>query len=227
MQFALTGATPVSAAKYSTSWTSQTSVTVTHNLGTTAVLMQVFSAASASPLVLSDLITPENVQIVDANNVQLTFGAAFNGYVVIVGIGATPTAQSYTTSWVAQTSVTVTHNLGTENVFVQVTDASGNIVIPEDIDITSGTALTLAFGAAFTGSVLVVALQQGVRQFNASWSAQTTVVISHGLGTTAVIVQVYDGSGNQVIPQTVEITNANTVTLTFGASFTGSAVVMG
>ena len=75
--------------------------------------------------------------------------------------------------------------------------------------------------------MLVVALQQGVRQFNASWSAQTTVVISHGLGTTAVIVQVYDGSGNQVIPQTVEITNANTVTLTFGASFTGSAVVMG
>ena len=89
----------MSAAKYSTSWTSQTSVTVTHNLGTTAVLMQV-QRAFVHAAACSDSITPENVQIVDANNVQLTFGAAFNGYVVIVGIGSTPTAQSYTTSWV-------------------------------------------------------------------------------------------------------------------------------
>jgi hypothetical protein len=51
--------------------------------------------------------------------------------------------------------------------------------------------------------------------------------VSHNLGTTAVIVQVYDASGNQEIPQNIAITDANTVTLTFGASFTGSVSVMG
>lgn len=219
-QFSSSGASPVSAAKYTTSWSGQTSVTVTHNLGTTQVLVQVYDGSG-------NLVIPENVQLTSANVVSLTFGAAFTGSVVVIGIGATPSAQSYTTSWSAQTSVTVTHNLGTENVFVQVTDASGNIVTPEDIDITSGTALTLTFGAAFTGSVLVVALNAQVKQANGSFTNQTSYEFAHGLGTTAVIVQVYDGSGNQVTPQNVAVTDANDVTLTFGASFSGSVVVMG
>jgi hypothetical protein len=220
VQFALTGALPTSAAKYTASWSAQTSVTVTHNLGTTAVLIQVYDASG-------NLVIPQNVQITGANTAVMTFGASFTGSVVVIGLGAIPLAQSYATSWTAQTSVTVTHNLGTESVFVQVTDAAGNIVVPEDIDVTSSTALTLTFGAAFTGSVLVVTLQVGIKQYNASWSSQTSVSISHDLGTTAVIVQVYDGGGNQVIPQNVAVADANTVTLTFGASFTGSAVVMG
>jgi hypothetical protein len=219
-QFAATGATAATASKYTASWTSQTSVSVAHNLATTAVLVQVYDGSG-------NKVTPQGIQIVDANTVALTFGAAFTGSVTVVGIGANPTTAEYTTSWTAQTSVVVTHNLGSSNVFVQVRDASGNLVIPQNIAITSSTVVTLTFGAAFTGSVLVVALPSPVRQYNASWSAQTSVTVSHNLGTTAVIVQVYDASGNQEIPQNIAITDANTVTLTFGASFTGSVSVMG
>src|SRR6185312_7136927 len=42
----------------------------------------------------------------------------------------------YTTSWTNQTSVTVTHNLGTTNVLVQVRDTSSVLVQPESITIT-------------------------------------------------------------------------------------------
>jgi hypothetical protein len=64
--------------------------------------------------------------------------------------------QKYTTSWSAQTSVTVTHNLGTTAVIVQVATAGGVLVQPESITITSGNVVTLTFGAAFTGSVVVI-----------------------------------------------------------------------
>lgn len=69
---------------------------------------------------------------------------------------ASYTLQRFTQSWTAQTSVTVTHNIGSTSVLVQVFDGSGNIVTPQNIAITSGNVVTLTFGAAFTGSVLVI-----------------------------------------------------------------------
>jgi hypothetical protein len=219
-QFSAIVSSVPTASKYTASWTAQISVTVTHNLGTTAVLVQVFDGSG-------NAVIPENVKITSANVVTLTFGASFTGSAVVIGIGSSPVAIDYTTSWSAQTSVTVTHNLGTASVAVLVFDASGNVVTPQNIAITSSTVVTLTFGASFTGSVLVVALASQVKQFNASWTSQTSYEIDHGLGTTAVIVQVYDASGNQVIPENIAVTDANDVTLTFGASFTGGAVIMG
>jgi hypothetical protein len=64
------------AAGYFTSWTAQTSVPVAHMLGTTAVMIQVSDAAGNVVIC--------GQQIVDANDVLLTFGAPFSGSVVIV-----------------------------------------------------------------------------------------------------------------------------------------------
>lgn len=62
----------------------------------------------------------------------------------------------YATSWTSQTSVTVTHSLGTTDVIVQVYDAGSVLVAPESITVTSSTVVTITFGAAFTGSVVVI-----------------------------------------------------------------------
>ena len=51
--------------------------------------------------------------------------------------------------------------------------------------------------------------------------------MTHNLGTTSVIVQVFDASGVQVQPESVTVTSSNVVTLAFGAAFTGSVVVIG
>lgn len=64
------------ALGYFTSWSSQTSVTVAHMLGTTAVMIQVTDTAGN--------VVVCGQQIVDANDVVLTFGAPFSGSVVIV-----------------------------------------------------------------------------------------------------------------------------------------------
>ncbi len=67
-------------ATYSQSWSAQTSVTVAHNLGTTAVLVQCFTGGSPDIM-----IAPETVRIFDANNVILTFSGATDGHVTVAG----------------------------------------------------------------------------------------------------------------------------------------------
>ena len=53
----------------------------------------------------------------------------------------------------------------------------------------------------------------------------TTWVVNHNLDTESPLVQAYDGDDYQIIPQSVRINNANTVTITFPYSVSGSAVV--
>jgi hypothetical protein len=84
-----------------------------------------------------------------ASNVVPTSGGA------IAPAGLT-VLQKYTTSWSAQTSVTVTHNLGTTDVTVQVFDSNNVQVDPESLTATSVNVVTLTFGAAFTGRVVVI-----------------------------------------------------------------------
>lgn len=53
-----------------------------------------------------------------------------------------------------------------------------------------------------------------------------TWTVTHNLNTLNVIVQVYDGSNNVVIPDTIVASTVNTVTVTFGTAVTGKAVVL-
>lgn len=58
-----------------------------------------------------------------------------------------------------------------------------------------------------------------------SFTNQSTWVVSHNLDTENAIVQVYDNNNYQIIPQTVRITDVNTVTITFPTQESGYAVV--
>lgn len=55
---------------------------------------------------------------------------------------------------------------------------------------------------------------------SASW------VINHGGGSQNVIVSIYDALGKLVIPDDIEITDDNTVTVGFGSPASGKAVVI-
>lgn len=72
-----------------------------------------------------------------------------------------------------------------------------------------------------------------VVKFSTSWSNNNTFAANHNLNTTAVTVQAYDANNNQfpvgVAPSNmnVNVTNANTVTLTFAANVSGLVVILG
>lgn len=53
----------------------------------------------------------------------------------------------------------------------------------------------------------------------------TTWVVSHNLGAPNPIVQAYDNDDYQIVPQSIRITDSDTVTITFPQSVTGYAVV--
>ena len=53
----------------------------------------------------------------------------------------------------------------------------------------------------------------------------TTWTVSHNLDTLNPIIAAYDGDNYQIIPQSVRITDADTITITFPNSVSGSAVV--
>jgi len=57
-------------------------------------------------------------------------------------------------------------------------------------------------------------------------SASTSWSITHGLNTTSVQVQVFDGANKMVIPDDIEITSVNSVTIAFNTQMTGRAIVL-
>jgi hypothetical protein len=196
---------------YVQAFANTTSVVVKHNLGTLAVCIQVFSASAIAT-------EAEKTNIIDANTVNLTFGAPFTGYVVV--IKGTPGKTSYTTNF-SGNSATVTHGLGTVKVIVNVYDSTGLQIEPETLTALGPNQVVLTFGAAVTGGTIVVI--EGA--YLGAFTNQTNFVATHNLGTTAVEVQCYDAGGLLVEPEQLLVSSTNTVTLKFGGAFTGYVVV--
>ncbi len=62
----------------------------------------------------------------------------------------------YSAAIEAQTDVTVTHDLGTEHVIVQIYDDAGMQTIPETCSITDEDNVRITFDSAFTGKVVIL-----------------------------------------------------------------------
>ena len=58
-----------------------------------------------------------------------------------------------------------------------------------------------------------------------SYTNQSTWVVNHNLNTVNPIAQVYDNDNYQIIPQTLRITDSNTITVTFSSAESGYVVV--
>lgn len=65
----------------------------------------------------------------------------------------------------------------------------------------------------------------GTPNYSQSFTSQTSVVLTHNANTTNVLVSCYNSSNVEIIPQSVTVTNANSVTVTFGSATTGRCVV--
>jgi len=61
--------------------------------------------------------------------------------------------------------------------------------------------------------------------YTQSFSNQSTWVVTHNLNALYVIVQVYDTNFDEIIPQNIDLTNDDTVTITFPTLESGTAVV--
>jgi hypothetical protein len=137
-----------SAPNYSQAFTAQTSVLLTHNLGTANVVVECFDAGNAQVEYATDTI-------VDSNNVTVTFFAPQSGRCVVNGFGG-PSVNRFATAFTAQTSVAVTaatHNLGTGDLSVTCFDGGSpkTRIEPDQVKVDNSNNVTVTFYAAQTG----------------------------------------------------------------------------
>jgi hypothetical protein len=75
------------------------------------------------------------------------------------------------------------------------------------------------------GSQLTNITVDQAASLKASFTNQSTWVVNHNLNTINPIAQVYDVNDYQIIPETLRVTDANTITVTFSQLESGYVVV--
>ena len=97
----------------------------------------------------------------------------------------------------------------------------------------TGSAYSTTNNIQITGSLSVLGnitgsfsgLKVGQKYLHAQSSAATTWTVSHNFDYQYVNVDVYDGNDQIVIPTSITATDSNTLTLTFGSSVSGNAII--
>lgn len=221
----------VSIAPFTQAFTSQTSITVTgmtHQLNTPNLRVQVYDTASpANPVAADITVHPTTYDVV------VTFPGAQSGTLIITGY--TNSRPNYAAAFSSQTSVTVlgtAHNYGTKALIVTVYDnATPANVIDADFTVHPSTFdVTLAFGVAQSGTVVITGDSNALANVASAFTTQTTVTIagtSHLLNTSNIHVDVYDSAspaGRILADWTVSPTTFDVV-VTFSAAQSGTIVL--
>jgi hypothetical protein len=209
-------------------FTNVTSVTLpgsVHQLGTPAILPQVYDASSPAAAMEPDAITVDPTSY----DVTATFVTPQSGTLVV---GAA--APQYVTAFTAQTTVTIlgsTHGLATANLFYAVYDDATprNWLSPGKVTVHASTFdVVITFNDVETGTIILSA--QGP-QYTASFTSATSVIIAgttHGLATRALLYQVWNAATPReaVEPDSV-LVDAGTfdVHLAFSQPQSGSVVL--
>ena len=128
---------------------------------------------------------------------------------------------------VGATSWTVTHDLNSGAPLVQVYDENHEVIIPDSIIPTDNNELVVGFSASQTGVAVIMANtttegtdRSGLQfSYEQSFSAATTVVVTHNLGYYP-IVRVFVGT-NEVQPDSTIHDSIMQTTVTFSGSTTG------
>lgn len=87
-----------------------------------------------------------------------------------------------------------------------------------------------AFGDAATVYYGIGTFLTGIAslaKFSQALVATINTTITHSLGDSNVIVQVYDSTGAQVTPSVIDIIDSNNVNVQFSTAFTGTAIIIG
>lgn len=115
---------PGAGTNYSQSFTNQTSVVLTDNLGTTNKIVQCYS--EASPAVW---IEPDSITLTDANNTTVTFSVAQSGTCVVNGFAAASNAgQVFTVSTTLTSSQLL--NIASSPVVLVAAPGVGKVILP-------------------------------------------------------------------------------------------------
>jgi hypothetical protein len=141
-----------------------------------------------------------------------------------------------TSSFDNQSSIVVTHNFGSKNVFISVYDNSDSQIIPQSVVLTNSNTVTVGLSGNHSGYVVVgkgghlvsgtfVQEVSEVATVTASFDNQSSINVSHNFNSRNVIVSIYDSNYSQLIPETLTLTDENSVDIVLSGNHSGHVVV--
>lgn len=133
--------------RYVEDFTSQTSVTLTHNLGDDEPLVFAYDDSG-------ERIPIDSTVVNSINAVTITFATATTGKAVVYG-GTGLSNGYYKVSISGDSSYTISHNLQNKHVNVTCYDSSDNMVEPESVSLTDENTFDIEFGTTFSGTIIV------------------------------------------------------------------------
>lgn len=186
---------------------------------------QIVLATDASAHIVGATVlgTGPNVQL--ANSIGITAGDCVNydafgntndaGFPC--GSGGGGGVPNYSQSFTSQTSVTLTHNLGTRNVLVQCFDGSNNLIVPSGITISDSNDVAVTFSVSQTGFCNV----------NGSGTSNPQIVIANASsgGTVANTLTKLTGAPSTALKAATTDTNGIVGITISGAGTSGSATI--
>ena len=140
----------------------------------------------------------------------------------VAGSGYKHTQSSSSAVW------TIVHNLNYKYVNIECYDSSDNVIIPESIVATDANTLTVTFASSRTGTAVISAAAAVATAgfLHTQAVAATSWTVIHGLNDSNPIVQVYDASGNVILPDSIVINSATQLTIGFLIAQDGKARVL-
>ena len=115
-----------------------------------------------------------------------------------------------------------TRKSGSVDEVVEFVSTNTQTAITGDINLNGSVTASYFVG---DGSQLTNITVDQAATIKKSFINQSTWVVTHNLNTVNPIAQVYDNSDYQMIPQTLRITDSNTITVTFESPESGYVVV--
>jgi len=154
----------------------------------------------------------------DANGNVVDGGAACGG------------GPNFQQAFAAATSVTLAHNLNSTGIVFACFDNSTPPlwILPKSVALTNANNLTINFASAQSGSCVVNANGAGsIPNFQQAFTGATSVTLAHNLNSTSVVFTCFDNSSPPlwILPKSVALTNANTLTVSFASTQSGSCSV--
>ena len=127
-----------------------------------------------------------------------------------------------------QTSFTVTHNLNSTDIIVNVFDDSGNKINPDTIHIIDNNSISISFTSSTSGSVEIITPTSGSSNYyvHNQTSSLTSWNVVHNLNSTDLLVNIFNASSDRIIPDNINLTDANNLTISFNTATDGKAVII-
>ena len=149
------------------------------------------------------------------------------------------------TSSIQGETVTVNHNLDIYFPVYAIYDLDGEEVVPKSFEVISNNTVEIEFGIPFTGSLSIAGGEKGLKGFKGDKGTKGTkgtkgnkgnfgesiysssfqgslVTVSHNLDIQYPVFNIYDNTGEEVLPKSFNIIDKDTVQVDFGIGFTGS-----